>query len=242
MRSSNPRSLIRAFVLVASLGTVIAAQACGSSEVDGPAGSTGGATGSGGSPGVATGGKATGGTGGKATGGAAMGGMAPIGVPASIQCGATTCKGYDLGMALAPCCVNNTMCGVDFGGLCAPLEAPGTTSPNCADQEASVLFQQAPPGVVLPGCCTQQGTCGVVVDTTLIQGPNFGCVDPSGFDPTLPGGTACGAGTGGAGGMGAGGAAPGGAAGAASGGAASGGAAGAASGGAAQAGSSGGPG
>jgi len=187
MASSTKRSSVGPLAILLSLVAVAVAAACGNSSEEGLK------TGTGGSGGVL-------GSGGKSTGGAMTGGVMGTGGLAGVQCMAKTCSGYVLqGVALTPCCVDGSKCGVSFPGQpgCALIDAPGAADVRCRAYDASELFMQAPPGFLsFAGCCTPQGKCGAVLDTSLFSGPSLGCTDVSRFNPNV---VSCG--QGGAGGM-----------------------------------------
>lgn len=190
MASSTKRSSVGPLAVLLSLVAVAVAAACGNSGDDAVK------TGTGGSGGAGTGGKSTGAT----TGGATTGGVMGTGGMAAVQCMAQTCSGYVLqGVALTPCCVDGSKCGVSFPGQagCAQIDAAGVADVSCRAYDASELFMQAPPGFLsFAGCCTAQGKCGAVLDTSLFGGPSLGCSDVSRFNPNV---ASCG--PGGAGGM-----------------------------------------
>lgn len=143
----------------------------------------GGGPGGGGSGGYA--GYPTGGTG--AYGGYPVGGGGyPIGGGGGMPCG--DCPGYKLGglFEMKPCCAPSGACGslvdntvaslVAVSPGCYPTNQPGTPDPSCPS-----LFYTNPldggPGS-FPGCCSGvTGSCGVMIDTTALGGPYFGCTD-----------------------------------------------------------------
>jgi len=193
----------------------------GTSSTAGTAGKGGGATagtGTGGEPGAA----GKGGTGGAT--------MLPPGLsdtPSTESCGADTCNSAMAGPSVYvdPCCTSGDACGLDTGFLslvgatfkevCQPLAQPGDLDDSCdAATGLTVPFQVGGNTLMVPldpfpGCCREDGTCGVVVDDVTsgngklpIGQFGLGCVDAAPFFGKT---TSCGGGSGGAGGAGAGG-------------------------------------
>ncbi|HYQ16780.1 MAG TPA: hypothetical protein VEQ58_13505 [Polyangiaceae bacterium] len=182
--------------------------ACGDDDDDtspgntaGSAGSSSGSAGKSASGGGGTGGKPTtpseGGTGG---GGAEL----PPGLsndPSTTTCGADKCSSVKaVNVYVDPCCTSSDGCGLQTGFLdlvgahfdeaCQPLAQPGELDATCPDATGLMV----PSGTTsfaldpLPGCCREDGMCGVVVDRATIGGGGIsiatlglGCVDGKPF-------------------------------------------------------------
>jgi hypothetical protein len=186
-----------------------------------------------GSGGQATGGTAgsTGGVSGSASGAPASGGSAgvpllPPGIsstPTTIECGGD-CSSAKLGFGMTsayidPCCTgeDEDVCGIDTtflmsgnaGEACAPRNQPGELDPSCPAPPAATIpvMGAMVPLDAMPGCCRDNGVCGVMVDRVTAGGGllplatlDLGCVDAASFFPGEDPVPCGGAGTGGAGG------------------------------------------
>jgi hypothetical protein len=101
------------------------------------------------------------------------------------QCGEVSCRDVLVGdIVVPPCCPQGTddQCGLDLDavsefmpvrGDCVRIDQPGNLDSSCPE----VLFDDPTERRDLPGCCTPEGSCGVMADLSLLA--DFGCVDPS---------------------------------------------------------------
>jgi hypothetical protein len=171
--------------------------ACGNSE--GKKAQPAGSGGNGGMAGLAGAGGATGGSGGAP--------MLPPGIssmPKTIPCGGD-CSSAALGLGtvsvyIDPCCTgeDEDVCGIDTsflmsgGEACAPRDQPGEVDANCPSPPASTIPVMGAMVALdrMPGCCRENGVCGVMVNRVTIGGGliplanlDLGCVDAEAFFP-----------------------------------------------------------
>lgn len=111
----------------------------------------------------------------------------PAELPETRACGDLSCRDVLVGDILVPPCCPDTAepsCGLELEPVtgfmplqagCAALEQPGNRDTSCPD----VFFNDPTELRELPGCCTPEGTCGVVANLSLLS--DFGCVDPRSF-------------------------------------------------------------
>ncbi len=115
------------------------------------------------------------------------------------DCGAELCQNArieGLPIGVRGCCFDEEaeICGFDMSTLglalnlsdpgCEQLEKPGSSDPSCPESEpVPIVIPGAPPEVIMPGCCQENGQCGFAADFGDF---GFGCVDPERFsqDPT----------------------------------------------------------
>jgi hypothetical protein len=130
--------------------------------------------------------------------------MLPDGIssmPSTDECGADTCESAAVGpYFIDPCCTASDSCGLSTGFLalvgasfseaCQPLHQPGAADGACPAAEGlKVPFGTAMlPLSAFPGCCRENGTCGVVVDKAVSPGVlnadlGLGCMDAAPFFP-----------------------------------------------------------
>ncbi len=110
------------------------------------------------------------------------------------DCGAELCQDArieGLPIGVRGCCFDEEaeICGFDMSTLglalnlsdpgCEQLEKPGSSDPSCPESEpVPIVIPGAPPEVVMPGCCQENGQCGFAADFGDF---GFGCVDPERF-------------------------------------------------------------
>jgi len=195
--------------------------ACGDDDDDAPVGTAGTA----GTAGKGRGEAGAAGATNSGEGGTAA--MLPPGLsdmPSTEECGANACESAKAGpIFIDPCCATDGSCGLSTGFLalvgarfddaCQPLHQPGAEDAACpAATGLKVPYQSGPTTLMLPltafpGCCRENGTCGVVVDQAVSPGVltadlGLGCVDAAPFFPgqaIVKCGDSGGAGSGGAG-------------------------------------------
>jgi hypothetical protein len=147
------------------LSLALAGAGCGDDDGNQPSPDGGGgmaAAGRGGSGGAGSGGSGGGGTGGT-TGGTGGMGMFMLtcdsSVPTTATCGGTQCPavtGISAMTCNVPCCVDD-VCGTantsaEFPRACSLAPA---ADPSCPSVSVMGFLE-------LPGCCTDQGVCGVI--------------------------------------------------------------------------------
>jgi hypothetical protein len=227
-------SFTKALTLVSLVGLSLPI-ACGDDDDDmagtaGTAGASGttGTAGTAGKGGTAAAGAGAGGDPGTAgTGGTTMLPPGLSDMPSTESCGADTCNSAVAGPSVYvdACCTGAEACGLDTGFLslvgasfkevCQALAQPGDLDDSCqAATGLTVPFQVGANTLMVPldpfpGCCREDGTCGVVVDDVTsgngklpIGQFGLGCVDAA---PFFGKAAACGGAIGGSGGAGAGG-------------------------------------
>lgn len=228
-------SFPKAVALVCLIGLSLPL-ACSDDEDAKPGGGgTGNNAGQGGASGGGRAGNSNAGRGGGSSGSGGSGGAAlPDGLstmPSTKECenAANACESAQaVTVFVDPCCTADGGCGLSttflalvgaqFSESCQAREQPGVEDESCP----AATGLQVPAGAImldldpLPGCCREDGKCGVVVDeVTASDGRipiaqfGLGCIEGAPFFDNKA--TSCGDGAGGAGGAGAGGAGPGGA-------------------------------
>ncbi|MEN9579098.1 MAG: hypothetical protein RJA70_2107 [Pseudomonadota bacterium] len=111
-----------------------------------------------------------------------------------VKCGDNQCQdvavGGSIDLEVEGCCANEkrSLCGLNLKGLgpflglskagCEPLDLPGSDDDACKESSPIAAAFGPEAGLVLPGCCRENDTCGYA---TNISGIGFGCVDSQRF-------------------------------------------------------------